>query len=148
MFEKAPPVEVAEPVPISPSVRFTVFGLIVTDVMTVAWMLAAGEWLDQASPVTAVVTLGGHHIVVLWLAIIGFALLGATALLTDGLTEARREHLPLVVMAALVSVVPLGGVLSALLCVVLATFLVTLLGASLLGRGTLLLGHLGGQFRR
>ena len=109
------------------------WALVVLDVMAVAWMLSAGDWLDHASPVTAVVTLGGHHVVVLWLAVAGFALLGGMALLTGGFAMARRGQVPFVVLSALVSVVALAGVLSALLFVVIAVLLLTLLGAAFLG---------------
>lgn len=54
----------------------------VLDVMSVAWVLSAGDWLDRTA---AVITLGGHHLVVLWLAVAGVALLGGVALLTYGL---------------------------------------------------------------
>ena len=135
-------------IPLPGRYQFALWALVVLDVMVVAWMLSAGDWLDHASPVTAVVTLGGHHVVVLWLAIAGFVLLGAMALLTGGFAEARRTHMPFVVLSALVSVVALGGVLSALLFVVIAVVLLTLVGAAFLGRGTVFLGHLGGLFRR
>jgi hypothetical protein len=101
--------------------------------------------LDRSAPV---VTLGGHHVIVLWLAVAGFVLLGVMAVLSGGFTVARRELVPFVVLSALVSVVALAGVLSAVLVVVLAVLLLTLLGAAFLGRGTVFLGHLGGLFRR
>jgi hypothetical protein len=135
--EKAGPIEARR--------QLVLWALMALDVMVVAWMLAAGEWLDSTM---SVVTLGGHHLVVLWLAVSGFALLAATALLTGGFAVARRWHLPVIVLSVLVSVVSLAGVLSVLLLVVLAVFLLTLLGAAFLGKGTVLLGHLGGFFRR
>jgi hypothetical protein len=131
--------------PIEGRYQLVLWALAALDVMVVAWMLAAGEWLDATM---SVVTLGGHHLVVLWLAVSGFALLAAMALLTGGFTVARRWHLFLVVLSALVSVVALAGVLSVLLLLVLAVFLLALLGAAFLGKATVLLGHLGGLFRR
>ena len=131
--------------PIPGRYQLVLWALVALDVMVVAWMLAAGEWLDGRM---SVVTLGGHHLVVLWLAVSGFALLAGMALLTGGFTVARRWHLLLVVLSALVSVVALAGVLSVLLLVVLAVFLLTLLGAAFLGKGTVFLGHLGGLLRR
>jgi hypothetical protein len=119
--------------------------LAVLDVVVVAWMLSAGEWLDRAVPV---VTLGGHHVVVLWLAVAGFLLLGAMAALTGGFLEGRRELMPFVVLSALVSVVALAGMLAGLMLAVLVVFALTLLGAAFLGKGTVFLGHLGGFFRR
>jgi hypothetical protein len=132
-------------VPLPSRFQWMLWGLVVSDVMVVAWMLSAGEWLDRNA---AVVTLGGHHAVVLWLAVAGFVLLGAMAVLTGGFSEASRVLMPFVVLSALVSVVALAGVLSAVLFVVLAVLLLTLLGAAFLGKGTVFLGHLGGLFRR
>jgi hypothetical protein len=114
--------------PIPGRYQVVLWALVALDVMVAAWMLAGGEWLDSTMPV---VTLGGHHLVVLWLAVSGFALLAGTALLTT-----------------LVSVVALAGALSVLLLLVLAVFLLALLGAAFLGKGTVFLGHLGGLFRR
>jgi hypothetical protein len=132
-------------VPLPGKYQLVLWALAVMDVMVVAWMLSAGEWLDRNAPV---VTLGGHHTVVLWLAVAGFVLVGAMAVLTGGFAEASRGLVPVVVLSALVSVVALAGVLSAVLFVVLAVLLLTLLGAAFLGKGTVFLGHLGGLFRR
>ena len=131
--------------PIPGRYQVALWALVALDVMVVAWMLAAGEWLDG---MMSVVTLGGHHLVVMWLAVSGFALLAGMALLTGGFTVARRWHLLLVVLSALVSVVALAGVLSVLLLVVLAVFLLALLGAAFIGQTTVFLGRLGGLFRR
>jgi len=131
--------------PVEGRYQLVLWALVALDVMVVAWMLAAGEWLDGRM---SVVTLGGHHLVVLWLAVSGFALLAGMALLTGGFTVARRWHLLLIVLSALVSVVALAGVLSVLLLVVLAVFLLALLGAAFIGQTTVFLGRLGGLFRR
>ena len=85
--------EMAGPIP--GRYQLVLWVLVALDVMVVAWMLAAGEWLDRTMPV---VTLGGHHLVVLWLAVSGFALLAGMALLTGGFAVARRWHLPFVVL--------------------------------------------------
>lgn len=131
--------------PVPGRYQLALWVLAVLDVMVVAWMLSAGEWLDRTAPV---VTLGGHHLAVLWLAVAGFVLLGGMALLTGGFAVVGRNQMPFVVLSALVSVVALAGVLSALLFVVIAVLLLTLLGAAFLGRGTVFLGHLGGLFRK
>jgi hypothetical protein len=140
MLRKMPP-----PVPIPGRYQLLFWVLAALDVMVVAWMLSAGDWLDRTLPV---VTLGGHHLLVLWLAVAGFALLGGMALLTGGFAEASRGQAPFAVLSALLSVVALAGILSAVLFVVLAVLLLTLLGAAFVGRGTVFLGHLGGLFRR
>jgi hypothetical protein len=145
VLQKAPPQELADPISVPDRTRLLLWALVLGNVMVVAWMLSAGEWLDRSAPV---VTLGGHHLVVLWLAVAGFVLLGAMAVLTGGFAEASRVLMPFVVLSALVSVVAMAGVLSAVLFVVLVVLLLTLLGAAFLGKGTVFLGHLGGLFRR
>ena len=42
------------------------------DMVAVAWMIAVGTWLDQTSTLTKVITLGGHHVLVLTMALVGF----------------------------------------------------------------------------
>jgi hypothetical protein len=131
--------------PIPEKGRLLLWSLTLLDVMTVAWMLSAGDWLDRSSPLTAVVTLGGHHIVVLWLAVAAFATLATLMLLTKALTETRRLHLPFVMLGALASAVALGGVLSIAILVVGVVALVALAGFALFGNRLVFLGSL---FRR
>jgi hypothetical protein len=89
----------------------------------VAWMIAIGDWLDKTSRVTAVITLGGRHQVVLIMALAAFLMLAVAALLTDGFTSASRLELTLIIMACIVSVVALAGALSAMLALGLAALL-------------------------
>ena len=70
------------------------------------------------------------------------------ALLTSAFAMAHRWHVPLLVLCALVSIVALAGALSAVLFATFMVFVLTLLGAAFLGKSTVLLGHLGGLFRR
>lgn len=102
--------------------------LALLDVMAVSWMLAAGDWFDTTSRVSSVVTLGGHHRVVLWLAATGLALLIASALLSNGFSEATPLERVLIAAAGAVSVVALGGVLSVIALVVGLLLLIALLG--------------------
>ena len=51
-------------------------------------MLSAGDWLDRSS--ATILTLGGHHTVVLYLAVAGFVILGVLAVLTNGLVLQRQ----------------------------------------------------------
>jgi hypothetical protein len=102
------------------------------DVMAAAWMIAAGDWLDQTSRVTSVVTLGGHHLVVLWLAVLGFAILAVLAPLTGGFAELNRIQVVALSVAGVVSVVAVAGVASVAALVVGSVLLVALLGRALL----------------
>lgn len=131
--------------PIPERARLLLWALAMLDVMAVAWMLSAGDWLDHSSSVTAVVTLGGHHLLVLWLAVAGFATLSLVTVMTGALSAVRRIHVPFLVLGALASAVTLGGVASVVLLVVGAVLLVALVG------GVLISGRfvfLNGLFRR
>ena len=93
------------------------------DMIGVAWMIAAGDWFDTTSTLTSVITLGGHHKLVLAMALLGFAMLAVLALLTDGFTTANRVHIALIVTACVISVIALAGALSAILLLALTALL-------------------------
>ena len=86
-------------------------------------MIAAGDWFDRTSRLTSVITLGGHHELVLIMALAGFAMLAGLALLTDGFTSANKLEIALIVTACVVSVVALAGALSAILLLAIAALL-------------------------
>jgi hypothetical protein len=112
------------------STRWTLWGVTTVDVMVVVWMIVAGQWLDSASLLTSVITLGGHHELVLGLALVGFTLLAGLAPLTRGFAVASRFQLAVIPVAGVVSVVALAGLLSVfgLAAVVLVVLLAVLLG--------------------
>jgi hypothetical protein len=94
------------------------------DMVAVAWMIAAGDWFDQTNRLTSVITLGGHHNLVLLLALVAFVMLSALAVPTEGFTcPATNLELALIIIACLISVVALAGALSAILLLALAAFL-------------------------
>jgi hypothetical protein len=93
------------------------------DMTAAAWMISIGDWLDKTSRVTAVLTLGGRHLVVLIMALVGFLMLAVAALLTEGFTSAGRLELTLITIACIISVVALAGALSAMLLLGLAALL-------------------------
>lgn len=101
------------------------------DVMAASWMIAAGDWLDRTNRVTSVITLGGHHLVVLWLAVLGFAVLAVLAPLTGGFAQLNRIQLVALSLAGVVSVVALAGVASVAALVVGSVLLIALLGHAL-----------------
>ena len=98
------------------------------DMVMVAWMIAAGNWFDQTSKLTAVITLGDHHKLVMILGLTGFGMLAVLALLTDGFTSANRLEVAVIIMACVISIVALAGALSAVL---LLAFIAVLLGSGL-----------------
>jgi hypothetical protein len=93
------------------------------DMVMVAWMIAAGNWFDQTSKLTAVITLGGHHKLVMLLALAGFAMLAGLALFTDGFTSSNKLEWALIIIACIVSIVALAGALSATLLLAFAALL-------------------------
>jgi hypothetical protein len=93
------------------------------DMITVAWMIAGGRWFDHTSKLTAVITLGGHHKLVMILALSAFAMLAALALLTDGFTSATKPELALIMTACVISIVANAGALSAILLLALIALL-------------------------
>jgi hypothetical protein len=96
----------------------------VLDMMAIAWMIAAGDWLDQRTfRFAEVITLGGHHLLVLILAAAGFAMLAVLAVLTDGFAAASRLEIALLTIACTISVVALAGALSAVLALVIVALL-------------------------
>ena len=107
----------------------------VLDMMAVAWMISAGDWLDQkTSGFAEVIMLGGHHRLVLILAAVGFVMLAGLAVLTEGFTSASRLEIALLTIACTISVVALAGALSAILLVVVAALLVGFAGRLLFRR--------------
>jgi hypothetical protein len=107
----------------------------VLDMMVVAWMISAGDWLDQqTSGFADVFTLGGHHRLVMILAAFGFVMLAGLAVLTDGFTTASRLEIALITIACAVSVVALAGALSAILLVGVAALLLGFAGRLLFRR--------------
>jgi hypothetical protein len=104
------------------------------DMVTVAWMIAVGSWLDRTSRLTAVVTLGGHHVVVLIMALMGFLMLAGGAVLTNGFRCASKLRLILLTAGCVISVATLAGALSVVLFLMLGTLLLGFLARMFLGR--------------
>jgi hypothetical protein len=99
-------------IPLPPGTKRWLWALALLDVMVAIWMTVMGDWLDSASPVTSVMTLGGHHRVVFGLAVAGFALIACMAPLTGGFSTASRMQLAVIPFAGVISLVALAGVLS------------------------------------
>ena len=93
------------------------------DLATVVWMHTVGSWLDETSKFTATATLGGHHIVVLVLAAIGFAMLATLAVLTDGFARSTPRLSVARNVACIVSVLALTGVVALVLAGLLSRIL-------------------------
>jgi hypothetical protein len=101
------------------------------DAMVLVWMIAMGEWLDSTSRLTSVITLGGHHRIVLGIALAGFLLLAVLAAVTRGFAVASNLQYMVIAVAGVLSVVALAGVISVIVLVVGAILLAALLCRSL-----------------
>jgi hypothetical protein len=104
------------------------------DMVAVAWMIAVGAWLDQSSKLTKVITLGGHHALVLVMALVGFLILASGAVVTNGFRSANKLGLTLITTGCIVSVATLAGALSLLLLSMIAALLLGFLARMFLGR--------------
>ena len=101
--------------------------LTLLDAVAVAWMVAAGGWVDQHGGELTVVTLGGHHEVVIGLAVVSFLLLAAVAVTSDGFVALSRIELTVVTVAGLLTIVALAGLLAVVVAVVGIGFFVGLM---------------------
>jgi hypothetical protein len=77
----------------------------------------------RTSALMSLITLGGHHTLLLTIALVGFAMLAGTALLTNGFASANRLELSVTITGSTVSLVALAAVLWPLLLLALAAFL-------------------------
>jgi hypothetical protein len=112
--------------------RRLLWALATLDVMAAAWMISAGDWLDHQSRVAAAVTLGGHHLVVLWLAVAGFLILAVVAPMSGGFAVVSGVQLAALSVAGVASVVALAGILSVVGLVVGAVLLVAVVARAVL----------------
>lgn len=84
----------------------------VLDVAAVVWTTRMGGWLDTANPLLSMITLGGHHRIVLGLALAGLLMLAVLAPLTGGFVRASGVQLVLLPIAGVLSLAALAGLLS------------------------------------
>jgi hypothetical protein len=100
---------------LSRGTRKWLWAIAIADMASVAWMIGIGKWLDSTSRFTAVITLGGNHLLVLVLAVIGFLMLATAALLTQGFTSVSKLGMTLITVACMISIIALAGALSLIL---------------------------------
>jgi hypothetical protein len=120
--------------PVPPRSRRGLWALAVLDAMTATWMLTVGDWFDTTSRLTAVLTLGGHHVVVLVASLAGFVMLAAIATATGGFAETSPVERVLIGVAGAVSVIALAGVLSIVALVAAVVLILVLLGRAFVRR--------------
>ena len=104
----------------------------VLDMVIFALMTAAGGWFDETSRLSAAISLGGRHELVMILALTAFGMLAGLALLTDEFSSANEVELALIIIAFGVSVVVLAVALLAVVLLALAVAVSAVLLATLL----------------
>lgn len=97
--------------------------LMATDLMAVVWMHTFGPWLDHSSRLTSTATLGGHHLIVMVSAGIGFGMLAALAILTEGFTKSDAKLAMATNVACVISVIALAGLIALVLAALLSRVL-------------------------
>jgi hypothetical protein len=112
--------------------RRTCWALAAFDAALATWMATTGTWFDRTSPLTAVVTLGGRHQLVLWLAVSGLVILLVTAVVTGGFVSVDRRVRSAVAAAAVLTVVAGAGLLSFALFAAALVAVLAVLGRALL----------------
>jgi hypothetical protein len=110
-------------IPRHESGRWAPWALLALDAVTLVWMHVYGAWLDTFSTLTSVATLGGHHVVVMVLAGVGFAVLAGTAVTTRGFRIEHPNQQVLTAVGSIVSVVAAAGLVSFLLAALLGRLL-------------------------
>jgi hypothetical protein len=128
-----PPPEQRTPVRLSKRNARRLWILAALDMVAVAWMIAVGTWLDRTSGVTRVITLGGHHVIVLIMAIAGFLILAGSAVWTNGFRTASKLRLTLITAGCIISVAALAGALSVILLLTVGALLFGFVGRLFLG---------------
>jgi hypothetical protein len=132
MLQRSTESKSAQQIPLPIRARRLLWIVAMLDVMAASWMIAAGDWLDTYSRVTSVVTLGGHHLVVLWLALIGFAILAVLAPMTSGFAAANRVQLVALSIAGVASAAAFAGTLSVAALVAGVVGVIGILGRALI----------------
>jgi hypothetical protein len=119
------------PQPLSEATRRKLWSLLALDIAAVPWVLVFGSWMDETSKLSQVLTLGGHHKLVMAMAIAGLVMLAGLAVRSDWFTATYLLDRALIIVACVISMAALAGALSAILLLVAL--------ALLLGFGTRLL---------
>jgi hypothetical protein len=99
------------------------WGLVIIDLLVAALMNVAGDWFDQTSTLTSLVTLGVGHGLILIMALAGSATLACLAPLTIAFSHASDLEKVLLSLACVFSVIAGTGTLFAILLLAVASVL-------------------------
>jgi hypothetical protein len=100
--------------------------LAVLDMATAALLLGAGDWIDQTSGLTRMISLGGNHRLLLIIALASFVMLATLASLTEAFAAPSDLQFTLIVFSCMASIVVVSGALALLLLAVAALIFVLL----------------------
>ena len=107
--------------------------LAILDMANAASLLGAGDWIDQTSRLTMIMSWGGHHNLLLIISLTSFVLLATLASLTEAFAAPSDLQFALIVFACMTSIVGLSGAIAiGLLAVVALIFLLLLAVAALI----------------
>jgi hypothetical protein len=106
--------------------------LAVLDMANAASLLGAGDWIDQTSRLTMIMSWGGHHKLLLIISIAGFVLLATLASITKAFAAPSDLQFALIVFACMTSIVALSGALAVLLLAAVALIFLLLLAVAVL----------------
>jgi hypothetical protein len=101
--------------------------LMCADITGVIWTATLGPWFDRTSQLTSIVTLNGHHPLVIVLAGAAFTMLCGLALTTYGFQDIRPHESALIGVAVIMSIVALAGFVSLVLTIAAAGLFLGLL---------------------
>ena len=102
---------------------FLYWFLMVSDLATAIWMYTVGSWLDSASKFTKTATLGGHHTILLLIALIGFLMLATLAGITDNFTRSTPKLALARNLACIISIIALTGLVALIVITLLSRLL-------------------------
>lgn len=91
--------------------------------LNVAWVTAAGAWFDRQDRWLATATWGGHHRLVLGLAVAALAGFGLLVPVTAGFTRATRLQEGIIAVTVFAALVAIGGVMAVAVPVVVVVML-------------------------
>ena len=92
-----------------------IWGVVLLDAMNACWMMLDGDWLDRQPTMISASTWGGHHRLVLGLAVAALVSFGVLAPVTAGFTRATRVEEAAIATTCFAAVLALGGLMAAML---------------------------------
>jgi hypothetical protein len=112
---------------VMPQVASRLWLLLAANIAAFLWTATLGSWFDHTSRLTSIVTLGGHHVLVMIFSCSAAVVLAALALVSNGFRDRQPGAAALVALSYLLSMVALIGFVSLVLVIVLSGLFVGLM---------------------